>query len=940
MSAPSLTTYHARYYALELRRRGTRDDVAAMGTALFDARVDLVPHQVEAGLFALAALRQRDQEAPGRILADEVGLGKTIEAGLVLCQLWAERKRRLLVLAPAALRKQWAMELDSKFGLPVRIAEGRGEEAHFGGRKVVVASYSYAARRAEVLSTEDWDLVICDEAHRLRNAYRADSRLAKTLAVALRRAPKLLLTATPLQNSLLELYGLCSVIDERIFGDLATFKARFMRGSPDVEALRERIRPVMHRTLRRDVLAYVRYTERRALTFRFRFSSAERHLYDEVSSLLARDELASLPRSQRGLATMVVRKLLASSSCAVAGVLRTIRDRLERMMAKQPLPPLHEEFADEGFDEAWLEEIFDPGPRLSSNVDPRAEADELVRLADLADGIPVDQRAVALVEALSAGFERLRAQGASEKAVIFTESRRTQAMLKGHLEANGYADQIVCFHGGGPDPEHQPILNRWLNEHPEAAAGASRSANLRAAIVDHFERAARILIATEAGAEGLNLQFCSMVVNYDLPWNPQRVEQRIGRCHRYGQKHDVVVVNFLEETNAAEQRVYELLSEKFKLFDGIFGASDAIIGLLESGVGFERKVHHIFDTCRTSDEIEAAFEELRKELEVELTERENRARRALLDHFDRDVHDRLQVQLDEARARMNRVEELFWNLTRWALGDAADFNDARLTFRLGAPPERIQAGYYELIRREGNRVADPFVYRLTHPLGEHVLARGATAKTPPAHLVFDVSAYDRNLSLVKALRGRSGWLRLDRLRILGFAEEEHLLFAGSIDGGGSVDLETAERMFLVPASAHPPRSSAPQVLEREARHVITVRTAEAAERNLKDFEAARERLYRQAEDDIVAAEEAVKDLRRQERDLDRQARAAPTLEEKQAILRRQSDVEARKVKARHHLHDVEDDVRARRAAQLDELERRVTQRSEVDTVFTVSWEVV
>jgi hypothetical protein len=197
-----------------------------------------------------------------------------------------------------------------------------------------------------------------------------------------------------------------------------------------------------------------------------------------------------------------------------------------------------------------------------------------------------------------------------------------------------------------------------------------------------------------------------------------------------------------------------------------------------------------------------------------------------------------------------------------------------------------------------------------------------------------------HLSAVETLRGRSGWLRLDRVRVTGFADEEHLVFSGTIDGGGTLDPEVAERMFRVKASVAPTRGSPLPLLEEAARHGVQHVTNEAGRRNARDFDAARDRLYRWAEDQVLAAEEAVKELRKQERDLDRAARAAATLEEKAEILRRLEVVLERKVKARHHLNTVEDDVRARRVALLDELERRIRQRSEVETVFAVSWEVV
>ena len=168
--------------------------------------------------------------------------------------------------------------------------------------------------------------------------------------------------------------------------------------------------------------------------------------------------------------------------------------------------------------------------------------------------------------------------GAAEKAIIFTESRRTQSYLLRVLGDSPWSEGIVLFNGSNTDERSKQIYARWLDRHQGTdRVTGSKTADMRSALVDYFREEGRIMIATEAGAEGINLQFCSLVVNYDLPWNPQRIEQRIGRCHRYGQKHDVVVVNFLNRKNAADKRVYELLSEKFHLFEGIFGASDEVL---------------------------------------------------------------------------------------------------------------------------------------------------------------------------------------------------------------------------------------------------------------------------------------------------------------------------------------------------------------------------
>ena len=257
-----LTDYHAKYFAYELTRRCPSDSVERIASTLMDSQVDLNPHQVDAALFAF-----RSPLSKGALLADEVGLGKTIEAGIVLAQKWAERKRKILLILPSSLRKQWYQELQDKFYLPSRILEGpvfnkaikKGAANPFDCDEIVICSYPFARNKAEFVRAINWDLVVMDEAHRLRNVYKPGNKIANELKKALAHAPKLLLTATPLQNSLLELYGLVSFIDEHVFGDLKSYKAQFSRlnGDDAFDDLKKRLEPVCKRTLRRQVQPYI-----------------------------------------------------------------------------------------------------------------------------------------------------------------------------------------------------------------------------------------------------------------------------------------------------------------------------------------------------------------------------------------------------------------------------------------------------------------------------------------------------------------------------------------------------------------------------------------------------------------------------------------------------------------------------------------------------------
>jgi superfamily II DNA/RNA helicase len=270
-----------------------------------------------------------------------------------------------------------------------------------------------------------------------------------------------------------------------------------------------------------------------------------------------------------------------------------------------------------------------------------------------------------LLKALGVAFAKAEELGAAKKAIIFTESRRTQAYLLRVLADSPYAEGIVLFNGSNTDGRSKEIYAAWFAQHQGSdRVSGSRTADMRSALVDYFLDNGRIMIATEAGAEGINLQFCSLVVNYDLPWNPQRIEQRIGRCHRYGQKHDVVVVNFLNRKNEADKRVYQRLSEKFKLFEGVFGVSDEVLGAIESGVDFEKRIVTIYQKCRQTEEIKSAFDQLQLELSLEVNEAMSHTRQKLLENFDDEVREKLKIRDEDTKVYLDRFEHLLMRLTQ------------------------------------------------------------------------------------------------------------------------------------------------------------------------------------------------------------------------------------------------------------------------------------
>ena len=342
------TKYHAKYFSYELTRQLPSNDIGKLTASLQDAQVDLNPHQVEAALFAF-----KSPLSSGAILADEVGLGKTIEAGIILSQQWAERKRKLLIIAPSNLRKQWHQELAEKFFLPSIILESKSfkQKVHsqelnpfYQENSIVICSFHFAKNKSAYIENVNWDLVIIDEAHRLRNVYKPSNKIGNAIKTAIFNRKKVLLTATPLQNSILELYGLTSLIDEYLFGDLKSFKSQYSRqlDEGNYEELKQRIQPICKRTLRRQVLEYIRYTKRIAIREEFYPTQDEQQLYEWVSEYLQRPVLYALPNSQRQLMTLILRKLLASSTYAIQGTLDSLIQRLEAILQKiQKLSLIH-----------------------------------------------------------------------------------------------------------------------------------------------------------------------------------------------------------------------------------------------------------------------------------------------------------------------------------------------------------------------------------------------------------------------------------------------------------------------------------------------------------------------------------------------------------------------------------------------------------------------
>jgi ERCC4-related helicase len=959
----NLTRYHAKYFAYELTKRCSSDNIQKLASTLVDAQVDLNPHQVEAALFAF-----RSPLSKGAILADEVGLGKTIEAGLVISQKWAERKKHILIITPSNLRKQWSQELQDKFFIPSVILETKSFNDSVKSQNlnpfiqdsIVLCSYQFARTKEAYIHSVNWDLVVIDEAHRLRNVYKSSNKIGNSIKNALQERNKILLTATPLQNSLLELYGLVSIIDDYAFGDLKSFRSQYSRASNGTNEdtyneLKERLKPICKRTLRRQVLEYIKYTNRTALVEEFYPTEEEQKLYDLVSEYLQRPNLFALPPSQRQLMTLILRKLLASSTYAISGTLEGLAGKLENVVTNQENPAAivetvaedyetFDELKDEWLDDENGNENEEKKYSQEDIVNIKKEIENLKEFERLAKSIVKNSKGEKLITALETAFAKATELGAARKAIIFTESTRTQLYLKTILENKGYTGKIVLFNGSNSDPESKQIYRNWVERYKDTdRITGSKTADMRAALVDYFREEAIIMIATEAAAEGINLQFCSLIVNYDMPWNPQRIEQRIGRCHRYGQKYDVVVVNFLNKANAADVRVYELLRDKFSLFSGVFGASDEVLGSIESGVDFEKRIAKIYQECRTPEAIQASFDELQYELESQITSEMNQTRQKLLENFDEEVHEKLRISFDESHEYRSKYEQWLWQLTFYYLNDYADFSESEYSFMLKKnpfPTEKIHSGPYRI----GKNIEDANIYRIHHPLAAKIITQCQNLKLEEKELEFDYSGGRKLISILAPLINQSGWLLATSLTVTSFDDEDYVILSGITENGDLLDTDQCLRLFSLPANEKELVKNADlegiqKELKKQYEKSKSLILEEIGARNGNYFEVELEKLDKWGEDKRNSLKITLKELDDQIKELKKQVRLAPNLPEKLKLEKEKRKLETDRDEAWKEYDNAAKEIEKNKDNLIDEIEKKLKQQLSENKLFLIHWKI-
>lgn len=949
-----LTDHQAKYFAHELQRSYANDHVGKLAGLLFDAQVEPKPHQIDAALFAL-----QTPFLPGVILADEVGLGKTIEAGIVISQYWAERKRRVLIIAPSSLRQQWQQELHEKFLIPSVLLDSKSRDRLLQAQdtqkaQVLICSYEFVLRHEAALSRQ-WDLVIADEAHRLRNFWNGDrAKMPSAVSRVVRHASKtVLLTATPLQNRLDELYGLVSVFDPTYFHSLDAFRERYVknRDLTGDDDLVDRVAAISKRTLRRDADKYIRFTKRSPLTVEFTPSDDEIRLYELVNDYLQRDELFAFAGSQRHLSALIIRKRLGSSTFAVASTLENIANRLAEELAEGRRRDGRGSLVVDGdltsdeleeADELPDAEVQFGDPTLHERI--KAEVAELREYAAFARSIRENQKAVKLSEALDQGFDRLREIGAPEKAIIFTDSTKTQEYIAKTLQEAGRGEGLVLFNGTNNSPGATEIYKEWLtkNQGSDLITGIP-AADRRKALVDYFRDQGTIMIATEAAAEGINLQFCAMLVNYDLPWNPQRVEQRIGRIHRYGQKHNVIVVNFSNKGNLAEQRILELLTEKFHLFESVFGASDQVLGAIEDGLDFEKNISNILNNCKTTDEIDTAFANLEQQYSEEISTEMAHAKSKVFDNLDPNVQDRLKSYDTQSGEVLNKFERLLLAVTQHELSPFADFEDDGHGFTLRkAPVADTPTGRYFFKSKPQSHAHQ---YRYASPLAEYVVDTSKERETPSQALTFSLGASSRAGSAVKALEGKSGELTVDLVTFKMTAKhdeisESYMLAGGYTDDGDWIDDELVADLMELTCTAQEPSATIDNArfIDRLGAQKAEFER-EVQGRNARYYNQQEEILDRNMKDRRAEHEAAIREYRKKQTEARKAAKNADNPLEELRLKKESSKWDRR-------VDDAEDDYRATRRKLRDEaddmlelISQALTGTQETEHLFSIRWRV-
>lgn len=986
-----MSHFHSKYFAHSLSLLQPSRWTKRLSTSLLNATIDLNPHQVDGALFFFD-----NPLTKGIILADEVWLWKTIEAWLVLCQLRSEMKRKILLVVPASLRKQRVAELQEKFHLPAIIIDwplyrsriDNWEDNPFDQEAIIITSYSFASSEDKDLykiwshiEEIDRDLVVFDEAHKLRNIYRdLESDLdeffdkpeldkpkrrstAKKLYDRFEHTKKLLLTATPLQNSLMELFGLMNFVDPYSFWDIDSFKEQYNPQTitdKDIALLKKRIEPYFHRTLRKQVASDIKYTARKPLTQEFIWSEQEALFYEAMSEFLRTNSLFQNKNWQVNyLIVLVYWKLLASSIPAILWTLHGLSKRISKEIeeiksshkrSSQKTTLIDSDIFDQDVVDLYTEQADDKDIDLQDDVSDAVDQESILQLEDnlkqlyhiidLAQKVETDSKAQALLKSIWIAYEQLSQLWARRKILIFTESRRTQDYLFSFLNSQWFDWKVVCFNGDNNSPMVKKIYNTWKQEYENTSYfSGSVSSDTRASIVDFFKNHAEIMIATESAAEWINLQFCSLIINYDLPWNPQRIEQRIGRCHRYGQEFDVIVMNLINTQNRADERVFELLSQKFTLFQWLFWASDTVLWALESWIDVEKTIWQVYQTCRTKEEIDKAFDDLQQQMEDAVTAKQDDAKEKVLNRFDEDVARRLKDKKEESELILNVMQQRLMKLVAIEAQPNVEVLSDHALRIYGQHPIWITPGIYSF---DLKRTAW-YLLRTSDPLWKYCIDTAKNRQLPTSKIVFNLSGHLTNISALQKYKGQKWILRVSKLTINAYATEEYLVHTWLSYSWDTLNEEIVEKFFLldpirIDQSVHINSHLVDSLIATENKIIWWIHD-NSREANEQYFTMEMDKLDHRSDDLKISLQKQRKSIKAEIQFLRKEYRSLQQLEEKVATQRKIRSLEQKESKIRREIDELEDQIDAKKEVLIDEIQKRLEANSTHQELFTIEREL-
>lgn len=897
------------YFKEYILLKNSGSDVARISSSLFDSKISLNPHQINAALAFF-----KNPKKKGMIFADEVGLGKTIEAGLVISQYWYEQKKHILIICPASLIKQWNEELMEKFHLDSVVLDGKKiKETSFSWEPgIYISSINTVYLNKEKFGVK-FDLVVIDEAHKLRNVYKDKGVMAPAVKEVFNGQKKLLLTATPFQNNLQELFGLMSLIDEDIFPDFGVFKEKYIKSYAEYkDELNGIVSSYAVRTLRKDVKKYINYTKRNVLLANYQLTDDEKQIYQKIEALIySQDMFAVYGTAQLHLIILLLQKLLSSSIYAVKSTLSNIMYRLKNGSSVDFIVDEDDEEENE--------------LNIKINIDASGKfVGDIQKCVDFIDSVDVDSKLQRLLTAISDIYEQFESDTSrNRKILIFTESKNTQEYL--YNELSKYYEKILLFNGDNSGDQINDIYLKWAAVH-NVDKKISKTIAVRRAIVDAFEKDFEIMIATDAAAEGLNLQFCSVMVNYDLPWNPQKIEQRIGRCHRYGQKNDVIVINLLNDSSNIDKRIYELLNGKLGIFEETFGSSDKILGSSNISENIEDAIRNIYKKCRTPEEIEKAFEELQNAFKEEIENAIKASENDLDTYFDEEVAKAFDFQYVEATRIVDEMSALFYCIIKYCLPNAT-FDDTKLIFTDNGVKRTVLAKYDDIAE----------FCSISSDYGQNILKQ---IKNPDddevSQIVLDYSNSGVKIGYLDGLSCKKGKLIVSKIIYDSFELSESLVLTGILDDGTIIPADVCHKILKLSCVKKGTSNGIDNLnLKQIHDQDVIKKTNDIAEYNAKVFKEELDFIDNWADSMIEKVQLSVKNMRDERKELQISCDLTSSVDEKTKIQEEIHKLSKKINKAWIELAQLEDEIEDKRLALINNLKAEKDKSVEVKKIFEV-----